>query len=150
MTHPPSEQSDLLLDPATATLIANRGLSLQLGTTTLPEMDAEATALEVQLRLFLGAGLPEEEEEADEQRREVQALLNSVPAGSDVAVASWTRVRAMARALRRHIEQYTKRNSCRSLQLSSNGRDAHLPADGSAGIRDRTTAPVTTGEGAAV
>ncbi|MEV5605555.1 hypothetical protein AB0L33_29365 [Streptomyces sp. NPDC052299] len=150
MTHPPSDQGDFLLDPATATSIANRGLSLQLGTTTLSEMDAEATALEVQLRLFLGAGVPEDEEKAAEQRREVQALLSSVPGGTDVAVASWTRVRAMARALRRHIEQYTERNSSRGLQLSSDGRDAHLTADGWAGTRGRTTTPVTTGEGAAV
>ncbi|MGC4950110.1 hypothetical protein ACLQ2N_28410 [Streptomyces sp. DT224] len=151
MTHPPSDQANVpLVDPVTATLIANRALSRQLGTTTLSEIEAEATALEGQLRQFLGA-LPKDKEEADAQHRQVQSLLNSVPGGtdSDFAFASWNRVRDLARALRRHVEQYAERTSNESLKLPAEGRGAHVDADGSAATHGRFATPATTGEGAA-
>ncbi|MGQ4487601.1 hypothetical protein ACN6LM_004808 [Streptomyces sp. SAS_281] len=148
MTHPPSNQTTVLLDPVTATVIANRALSRQLGTTTLSEMEVESAALEVQLRRFVGAGLPEDEEEADEQSRQVQSLIDSVPGETDFAFASWTRMRHLARALRRHVEQYAERNSSKSLKLLAEGRDAHLTADSLAATRGQTLAPVSTGEGA--
>ncbi|WP_406454712.1 hypothetical protein OG782_25555 [Streptomyces sp. NBC_00876] len=72
-------------------------------------MRAQVELLVEQIKCFLEGGLPEDQEAADAQRREILPLLDEVPAGDDVAFRTWTRMRALGRVLRRHVAQYTNR-----------------------------------------
>ncbi|HWU08354.1 MAG TPA: hypothetical protein VN520_18560 [Streptomyces sp.] len=109
MTHTPNETREAPLNPEAATRIANDALSLQLGTTTRPVIEEQIDLLLEQLEAFFEAGLPEDETEAGEQRREIRALLLRVPGRQDPTFSTYTYMRALGRVLRRHISQYEAR-----------------------------------------
>ncbi|MER5632196.1 hypothetical protein [Streptomyces nitrosporeus] len=109
MTHPPTETREASLDPGAATRIADEALSFQLGTTTRPAIDRQTRLLVGQVEAFFEAGLPEDDTEAEKQRREITALLNSSPAPQDPAFSAHTYMRALGRVLRRQVRQYEER-----------------------------------------
>ncbi|MCG7522976.1 hypothetical protein MHW47_00710 [Streptomyces sp. OfavH-34-F] len=123
----------------------------QLGVTWLPTDHAAGYRLLLDLpaeyRLLLSAGLPEDEEQVDEQTHELQSLLNSVPEDSDFAFASWTRMRALARVLRQYLEQHHEPKSSKNLKLPADVRDAPLTADGSASAYGGLATPGPVREG---
>ncbi|MGZ2360699.1 hypothetical protein LRE75_29140 [Streptomyces sp. 372A] len=106
MTHTPNTEAPLTLEDAERLAkLADRALSLGLGTTTRSEIGAMIAPLMEGLNRVRWNGFPPEPAEANIQRAELDYLLTGGRDQGCLVVQQFSYMRALARVLRRHVAQ---------------------------------------------